>query len=186
MQTCQDLNLGPGLTFSPGQMTSRGARQKECSLRCDWHCCWLHVLTGKTPLSRAFNLLKSFSLAFVKPKKEAFSNPESNGFSFFRWCLIPLGGASGRKFSPCGPAAKDQSYCHLLSASASHLGTQWTGGFSASRFIAMDAVMLSKASGWTWPGFSFTYCVCKVATPDNTRDPMHKCPEKKAADPRRV
>lgn len=109
VQTCQDLNLGPGLTFSPGQMTSRGARQKECSLRCDWHCCWLHVLTGKTPLSRAFNLLKSFSSAFVKPKKEAFSNPESNGFSFFRWCLIPLGGASGT--SSKGPELLPPAEC---------------------------------------------------------------------------
>ena len=42
----------------------------------------------------------------------------------------------------------------------------------------MDAVILRKASGWTWPGFTFTYHVCKVAT--------HTWPEKEAVDQRRA
>lgn len=46
--------------------------------------------------------------------------------------------------------------------------------------------MLRKASGWTWPGFMFKYCVCKVATLDSTSEPTHKWPEKEAVDQRRV
>lgn len=71
---------------------------------------------------------------------------------------------------------------------ASHFtwGDGVTNVLSASRFVAMGALILRTASGWTWPGFTFKYHVCKVAMLDNTWDRTHERPEKGVAKPRCV